>query len=39
MAERFSLPFQPLHEEEMFDTLEEVTAAERQRGNGCPGGG
>ena len=32
MADRFSLPFQPLHEEEMFDTLEEVTAAERQRG-------
>lgn len=32
MAERFGLPFQPLHEEEMFDTLEEVTAAERQRG-------
>ena len=32
MAERFGLPFQPLHEEEMFDTLEDVTAAERQRG-------
>lgn len=32
MAERFGLPFQPLHEEEMFDTLEEITAAERQRG-------
>lgn len=32
MAERFGLSFQPLHEEEMFDTLEEVTAAERQRG-------
>ena len=37
MAERFGLPFQPLHEEEMFDTLEEITAAERQRGNGCSG--
>lgn len=32
MAEQFGLPFQPLHEEEMFDTLEEVTASERQRG-------
>lgn len=32
MAERFGLPFQPLHEEEMFDTLEDVTAAEHQRG-------
>ena len=32
MAERFGLPFQPLHEDDMFDTLEDVTAAERQRG-------
>lgn len=32
MAERFDLPFQPLHEDDMFDTLEEVSAAERQRG-------
>ena len=32
MAERFGLPFQPLHEDDMFDTLEDVTEAERQRG-------
>ena len=32
MAERFGLPFQPLREDDMFDTLEDVTAAERQRG-------
>lgn len=32
MAEHFGLPFQPLHEDDMFDTLEDVTAAERQRG-------
>ena len=32
MAERFGLPFQPLHEDEMFDTLEDVPAAELQQG-------
>ena len=32
MAERFGLPFQPLREDDMFDTLEDVTPAERQRG-------
>ena len=32
MAERFGLPFQPLHEDDMSDALEDVTAAERQRG-------
>lgn len=32
MAERFGLPFQPLHEDDLFNTLESVPAAERQWG-------
>jgi molecular chaperone HtpG len=33
MTVRFGLPFQPLHEEDMFDTLKDITDAERQRGD------
>lgn len=37
MADRFSLPFQPLHEEEMFDTLEEAPPPSASGGSCCFG--
>ena len=32
LADRFALPIHPLHEDNLFDTLEEVTAVEQMRG-------